>query len=298
MKLIKLRDFLIVAAVCLAIIIVGSCLDGQITHSLFIQANLRQVGVIISNYALVPFFTLCFCTLFLGIASVWKKQNSIKVTFTIIFTVLIVFLAYQEFDKLYDMREYFGKIGAIINAVVFILFGLGVAMYFAYKGIQKYNMDYSFKVIVAVAAIVLATYAITTAIKYLWSRGRPIAYYSYYCDYTYFWQLNPFYAFKAGGYRDYFLSFPSGHTSSVVLSILPLFALSKIDSAFDNDRFRSVIVYYGLFLGAVVGLTRVMAGMHWLTDIGFGLLITFVIIYVGFCIVNSINEKKHYYDKR
>lgn len=297
MKLIKLRDFLIVVAICLAIIVVGSCLDGQITHSLFIEANLRQPGIIISNYALVPFFTVCLCATFLGIASVWKKQNSIKIPFTIIFTVLTIFLCYQEFDKLYDLREYFGKVGAIINAVVFILLGLGVAMIFAFRGMQRYNMDYTFKVIVSVSAIVLATFAITTGMKYLWSRGRPIAYYSYLCEYTYFWQLNPFYAFKAS-YRDGFLSFPSGHTSSVVMSILPLFALSKIDKAFDNDRFRTTLVYFGLIFGAVVGLTRVMAGMHWFTDIGFGLLITFVIMYVGFLIVNSINDKKHYFDNK
>ncbi|MEJ2506939.1 MAG: phosphatase PAP2 family protein, partial [Ignavibacteriaceae bacterium] len=72
-------------------------------------------------------------------------------------------------------------------------------------------------------------------------------------------------------------SFPSGH-SAMAWMILPLLMLVPVS----NKKLRSVLIVIIILWGLIVGLSRIVIGAHYASDVLFGGCIV-IFIFLGIC---------------
>ena len=82
------------------------------------------------------------------------------------------------------------------------------------------------------------------------------------------------------------LAFPSGHAANATMVLLCLALLLPTD-----ERWRGVTVWAAVWLALAIGLTRVMLGVHWPSDViggwAFGLFWTLLILHLSGLRVNE-----------
>ena len=82
------------------------------------------------------------------------------------------------------------------------------------------------------------------------------------------------------------LAFPSGHAANATMVLLCLALLLPTD-----ERWRGVAVWAAVWLALAIGLTRVMLGVHWPSDViggwAFGLFWTLLILHLSGLRVNE-----------
>lgn len=94
------------------------------------------------------------------------------------------------------------------------------------------------------------------------------------------------YYVSMGVRKEEFESFPSGHASASCLMIMMLSYLPIVFKKLESKR--KLLFYIGLVYCILISITRMLVGAHFLTDICFGFLSTFIIIFV----FNLIVDKK------
>jgi undecaprenyl-diphosphatase len=83
-------------------------------------------------------------------------------------------------------------------------------------------------------------------------------------------------------------SFPSGHAFKITLFLLVLwFAVAK---DFKSYRMRNAFVVIASLLILVVGISRIIMGVHWLSDVIAGFLLAF--LWFGLCVIIFERFKK------
>lgn len=299
MKLIKTRDYLIIALISVIGLILGGIFDRQVTVALYKESSLNGLGVVLSNYLLLPFFIVTLSLGIIGFYSVQHKGTVIRIIFSVIYAGLALFMLYQEYDKIGDIKEIYGKVGGLINVIVCLLFTICLASFIAYRIIKKYDKEELFRLSLSAAIIVGVALVALIFLKYFFSRPRPwwvfgndyLGVLTHPDDYRAFWEIHPFEAFKNKEFREYFKSFPSNHTNTALMVLPTLLIYTKLDEKFDNDRSRTLIIYSALCLGLLVALARMIAGAHFLSDVSAGILVAYTVSYVGFVIADSVFNK-------
>lgn len=302
MKLIRTRDYLLIALIGLVFLVLGGIFDRNVSQFLFVDASdtMNKVGVIISNCALIPFFFVSIVAAVIGLFTQFNRKNEkptwFRVLFIVIFFGLGAFLLYQGFDKLRDIGGVHSNTLGIILAIAILLVLLGCGIFVGYLMSKRYDYKVLFKYVLIFAVIVLIANALSFVMKYLWSRPRPYyifgtedipAHTSFYLN---FWELQPFEAFKAP-VGEYFKSFPSNHTTTSMLVLPALLLYTKLNDRFDKGIMRIIILYGVFVLALLTGFTRMVAGAHFLSDVSFGLISGFTITYFAFFTL-SCKEKK------
>lgn len=143
---------------------------------------------------------------------------------------------------------------AQVLPIIMIGFSLG---YFLFSKKEKIKS-------LAVVLVVSFSWALSEILKFIFNKPRPFVYME---------TIVPLFNF--GSYD----SFPSGHAM--------VFAALSTMMFYENKKIG--IVYFTLTL--FVGLARVFAGVHYLTDIVFGFLIGFVVIFFAYKYLGKLRNK-------
>jgi len=296
MKLFRARNYFIILGVALVAFILGLFFDKNISATLYANSNLHEFGAIVSSLCLAPFLFFSTVIACLGIASAFTtKPNIVRIPFIIVVVAALGYLTFSQWKIFYDDRALIGNVTAnvigIIVAVLGLLGGIVLAKYL-YKNVSK---EMAFRVTILYVIIVLVAMAIGVALKYLWSRTRPLFVFipGQESLYNPFWELHPFRAFKvAKELRDFYKSFPSNHTISCSLVVVSLLTMLKIVPSLDTNRNRALSLCLAILITLVVAICRILAGAHFLTDVSFGAIVAYSAAFFGFLAANSLDQKK------
>jgi membrane-associated phospholipid phosphatase len=159
--------------------------------------------------------------------------------------------------------------------ISFILWAIGSAISFKWlHGKTKQQMKYLSIVAVAGIAIVFASDTIVNNMKDVWGRFRPyeIADKVQGAHYTPWYHLN-----GVNGHK----SFPSGHSQTAWTALfLPFF----VDRS--NVKLQRIMVKATAGFGALMAISRVVIGAHFLSDVTVGSSVTILTVFVAAKLMN------------
>lgn len=291
MRLIKTYNFLIVCVVAIVGLILGGVFDYQAALGLHNGTSLQGLGMAVSNYCFLIFYFIVSAVAGVGFFSCLHKKNAIRIPFIIVVAAIMGFSTYQAFKELRDLDPYYGKLISIITAVLLLAICLGVGFFLGYRISLKHDREKLFRLTVLFACIALSLSIFNIALKYIWSRPRPLTMFYGIDTFRDFWIITPFEAFKHSP-KNLYTSFPSNHTALTLLALPALLIYTKIDKRLDNDKARTIIFYGCFALGLLTGFTRMLADKHYLSDVSFGLLSAFLFSYIGFYAADRLEKKQ------
>lgn len=280
----KLIYFLIFTVIFLAVFIFATIYDLQISQTLadleignYYSANIYAIFFeIFGESILYVMLAMAFSVIFFNVF--YSIKNFLKFPILILISVLIIDLyflgAYRIFNYLTNYFE------LSYNALVLIILLL-ISFIFAFfsiillKNIKKELIFKLFWFALLIIFVALISNLTTQIIKgEIFGRMRYRAM-SYINDFSYY---TPWYFFNdstisqslnyLGLPTDAFRSFPSGHTVACSISFCLIF-LPKYFEYFNTKTGRFFSLVIPIFLTSLVGLARVIAGAHFLTDVLF-----------------------------
>lgn len=244
----------IIPYLLLTVFLVLSILFG--IYDLKISENIvnysSKIGIIFEQYGelISPFFAL-LSSIILSISTNYKPHN--KIILILIASLLTIYFLFQS----------------IFIAIPIILFVILV--------LQKPNSE----IMLFVSKVALFTLIyffvllfLTTVIKYLWGRVR-------FRDLINIEQFTPFYL-PQGITGNY--SFPSGHTSSIMI----VYVLSFFSCKVKNTFIKTLFYIIPILIIILMAVSRVIIGAHYSSDV----LYSMIIGSASFYILNKIFIKK------
>lgn len=297
MRLVKVKDFLIIAAIAIVGLILGGVFDKDMSKALYVDTNLEGFGLILSNYLFVLFYFTVVIVASVGFFVSYKKPTKIFIPMLILIVGAVGFFSYKAFKELYQLELVYGKTLAIALCILILsaLFVLGI--FIGYKLTTKYDNEQLFKYVLLYTVIALVTELLMAGIKYFWSRPRPLAVFGGLGEYRNFWIIHPFESLTTSVAKEYYKSFPSGHVSGVIMILPALLLYTKLNKKFDNDLSRRLILVAVGIIALLTGLSRIMCGKHFLSDISAGFLIGFMMTFIGFFIADHLDKKHQLFTK-
>ena len=279
---IKAREYIVVFAIALAMIITGSFVDLGFSKAVYSYTETNLFGVIMSGLAEAPtYLTMSFAGLLL-IISCKELPGFKKVISIILGAAAIAFGAVMTFDTFTNIAEFYRtedyeKLIIAIGIVFDVLMHGLISLYIFKKCLRK-NRDNMRMIAIALLSIIVLELLLATILKFVFSRPRP----RYLLDddsigdiqdFRNWWELQPFKCNELENPSDW-KSCPSGHTATAIamMFILPICALLNDDWQ-NNNKFRIASIYIGLLWGLLTAISRIYAGAHFLSDVGMGLLV-------------------------
>ena len=271
-------------AIIASFIIVGSFLDYDISSVLFKPGQEGFFGISGSILAQAPtFIGVTVAGALLLAASRYKlleQKKNIKyglIIFGVIGIAIGTFLSFYYALKLKN----FTSIGS--STKFYVLLGVSILIAFAINGllvffILKNGSKLQFKKAVMVGILIMLIVAVEVifyhVFKYLVSRPRPRYIFAQTEPLRYFenwWHLNPL----KGLTDDEFTSCPSGHCANAMALPFILVALTylKPDMKFN---YRLLAFAIGFVWTLIWAFSRIFAGAHFLSDLGMGMLVTYI----------------------
>lgn len=197
-----------------------------------------------------------------------------KIYFWIFFTLFFTFFSYLVFDQIlanfvnsylndetllifFQFITFFGSVYLVIPALILIFY-----QYYHQKirGKEKISKEFLF-----VSFAVSISWLVTKIIKVTFARYRPDLF-----------LVDNLYGFSYFSFEFLKNSFPSGHTT---VAFAMMFALSYI-----FPKYRLCLFLFA----ALIGISRIVLGVHFLSDVIFGAFIGVFITYI---------LKKKYFEK-
>lgn len=279
---IKAREYIVVFAIALAMIITGSFVDLGFSKAVYSYTETNLFGVIMSGLAEAPtYLTMSFAGLLLIISCkelpAFKKVISIILgAAAIAFGAVMTFDTFTNIAEFYRTEDYKNLITAV--GIVFDVLMHGLISLFIFKKCLRKNRDNMRMIAIALLSIIVLELLLATILKFVFSRPRP----RYLLDddsigdiqdFRNWWELQPFKCNELEKPSDW-KSCPSGHTATAIamMFILPICALLNDDWK-NNNKFRIASIYIGLLWGLLTAISRIYAGAHFLSDVGMGLLV-------------------------
>ena len=285
---IKAREYIVLIAVALAMIITGSFVDFQFSKSVYDAVHTNLFGVIMSGIAEIPsYLAMAAAGLLLILAS--KEIKKVGQVFSWIMGIFAVgFAIYNSFDTFKDnYGMYAGQFGCS-ETLITVLAVIVIVLLFGFTGFiiiwKCRNKDRTYMRHIAIAIIVISVLqlVVVTGAKFIISRPRP----RYIIDglgveqqYREWWEFRPFANIKnaesTGFSKGNWQSCPSGHSGTAIelAFALPLLVL-LFDDWKNSQKARLIAFYVGMAWGVLTAFSRIYAGAHFLSDVGAGLLIT------------------------
>lgn len=298
----SLLTFLIVMGVLVIIFGFGAAFDLQIAVGIWEGLNHQEVlgRVVSGTLCNIPFFFIFAIAFSFAICSFDYRKNKVWITvLSSIFTLFILSLfSFFQYDDFFDEIK---KADAILNpdtnfaicwifmALAWIINWIGsflFAWYFICKRVNHKLMVRAGLFIMLGACLIMGGKEFW---KILWSRPRPSAVMEdspLLMPFRPVWDIHPFECFDKSiskEYRDQLKSFPSGHTSAAMLTVLSAVGLTSLD-IFKNKKINHLYIYLSLVLVVLIAFNRMIARCHFLTDVtGAAILALLVCYFVPWC---------------
>ena len=294
MKKMRLHIF-IAMGVFLAVFIVGSFLDLQVSQAIFSERN----GFGLTVAALSMTLGYAVIALMGGVVLYHGVKLTNVIWQRIIFIAAsVVFLGVAVY---FDSGEYFGPNGWYQVAPEY--FGyfiaiplMGVSMYGGYILAKRSNNPRLWLLMIIGAFFIGLSLIIgTTVVKGIFHRPRyRIAVYNKVTEFFPWWKrcsnykelmqiISEKFELSLEASKEEFKSFPSGHTSVCAVTMLGVVLLPFI---MGKELKHQVIYFYiAMAYTLFVAFTRVLVGAHYLSDVGMGGLITVVCLYIYYEII-------------
>lgn len=241
--------------ICLFIIlfIIGTFYDFQISCYLFNSSSF--FGRLLASYGAFP------ATFLIMVSSYVFLFNTKKIYLKLVGVILLVGSFYYGITNGYE----YGLGINIIQSAIISIFVYFIPSIFLYRYLNK-NEENLLRLALTIVLVVFLQLLIVNIIKLIWLRPRMIfimtenniKYLPWYVKGKYISNIK----------LDLIKSFPSAHTSNASC-ILLIFLINK-----KHKIFNYLITI--LFI-LMVGLSRMIVGAHFLSDISFGALITFFV---------------------
>lgn len=287
----KRYHILIVLGILLIGLILGSIFDLKISEAIYQEPSsfLNMFGICMASFGLFPayFCLACVGGGFLASGIFGKDLNKIIRILSYVLAVIgfaaTIYLAANDFPsvngfadtKLWPLSYVFSTLlacGGIIS-------GFFICKKAAIKHIWP---------ILCVMAVIFTVGLLPQAFIIKLFIHRPRYRYAIYygaCNFKNWWEMFPEYksliGSEWGGYiltKEEFKSFPSGHAGSgLILSMFLPFAANFFPKLKGKE---TLLFYIGVTYGAIMMLSRMLVGAHYLTDVCFGAIIMFVIYFV------------------
>lgn len=265
--------FFIVVTICMT---VGSFYDFDISKNLVNQENL--VGILGAIYGQLPFL-LCLSVsgFLLVLASIKEKGKIGRVEVFLGILTHVIAIGKTHLDQVLYFDIHF--ILSILMAVIIIL-GIDYFFYLIFKNdsCKCIRRFVGFVLLVSLGQIILVN-----ILKLTWSRPRMRMILSVEnAQFQPWWVIGCNYkeAFMELGIKaEEFKSFPSGHMSAATCT----FILCVLPCIKENFKKYQRLIFTGCCLFVVfVGVSRIIMGAHFLTDITIGFSCTMVVLLLAY----------------
>lgn len=280
---------IIFAAVCLSLFVIGSFADLQIAEAVYSKQN--GFGMVLEMFGTLPGYGGISLIAGMLIANEFKMNHSkgIKALICAIGIICIGIAFYFFANDVYstDGANIEDKkwIGFLVSGV--LVGGL------TYLGtlLAKTTQDRKKAMIVLLTIIVVSAFILgfVQLVKIIMSRPR----YRFMVEnnllsqYTNWWE--PFTGTKLGDNKDFYKSFPSGHSAGACIATVQFSFLSLIVPKM--KKHTTLIIVMGSIWSLVTAFSRMTLGAHFMSDVSFALLVTGVSALIGNEILLKILSK-------
>ena len=292
------KAFYCVCAFLVIGIIIGSIFDFQISVALSNKTDLgdfiQKYGNILSH-CLYPAAGIC---IFKGLRKKGKKFNTLAWGILI----LSIFWTFYSFldtsgKHLRAVYGYDPGAGSVLPLVFTFLTWIAVAVFaawIAYRIIDDENSD----LLIAIGAVILISGMFSEYInawlkvvgcrprfRYLITLDEPIS------EFRNWWQMTPYIKDESS-----FRSWPSGHMTKATI----MFTLPMLASVLKNKKAHTKYWLFGFAVIwiVIIGYNRIHMNAHFLTDVCFGVLITYCVYAFVYKCVFSVFSGKAREEKR
>ena len=272
----KSYHIIIVGAVFLVGLIVGSFLDLQINSAIFSERNMA--GLIVALVGILPGYSL------LALFSGFLFQNELKIKHQMPYRVIVFILAAVG----YILSIYsFGKEPFSINClnlekisylgfIIAFVWMSGCAVLGFYLG-KKYGNENTWKIVVTAFLIAAIALGLTLIVKRIFDRPRfRVAVLNNEDYFRNWWEI---YHGPKTYAKEEFKSFPSGHTCGAAITMVFLPYLGLLIEPLKKHR---IIFFYSAFaITLLVAFVRMLVGAHFLSDVSMGALVLAIFYFLG-----------------
>ena len=220
-----------------------------------------------------------------------KKTNLLIKILVIFFTLAVFVTIGPELDVLISRLFYYGDNQFLVQSfhllsIVFrkillptlLVYIFILPVFIKFLPIQKFYFDYKFSiskvVFIWISGMFTMGLVINFLLKNLWGRARPndISYFSGVYDFT------PWYKISDSCVSN--CSFVSGD-ASIGYFLVVFYFLTK----------KNIYLYLGVITGSLLGIIRISAGGHFLSDIIFSQIVVFITVMVFFVLYKQLYDK-------
>lgn len=303
-KPIHYRELIIAACIAVTMIILGSFFDKNVSQYLYADEKSPYLSMIVSGIAEMPtYLSLVFIGCLLIFCNIAIKKST-KWFIYIFALCVIAFGAYFTVSTAKNIYLIAGetgklKLAVILTAIIATFCLTGYFAFLAHKISVDPNFDnlYIFKCALAIFSIIVLQLIIVNIIKFSASRPRPYLVFDDQSKIAFknWYQWNFLYSLKNG---EPYLSMPSAHTAtaSTFAAILPIYFL--MSNRCKNSRKLQVGGFYiGLTWGLLTAYARICCGAHFLSDTGWGLLLSVISIVIVLCVIDIHLLREKNYEK-
>lgn len=288
----KIISFSIISAVLLALVVVATIFDLSISQSMARVEGL-DVLVTIGSYGKLPAYlglVIGFLLVYSGLND--RLHNTIFLLFVKICNIMCIIIS------MYLLLDYILVDFKIFNIIVALVIGIVlVGVTERYRACLSHLFYFGLLVVgtIALSAVLIE------AFKLFMCRERFYVIHgvSDYASFTEWYRCmlfegrTPKYLLSHGidtaswWGMDEYMSFPSGHAGMVSTILLLNFLPYYIPK---TSKYKWLILVASILLTAFVCFTRVLALMHYMTDVLFGVIFTLIAMMIAYFVVNFIKK--------
>ena len=275
MKLYSRRQLWVLSLIIISLILIGSFYDYHISVNLYDANNL--FGIFLAGYGQLPAMICLICGAALLVKDAYsykdRKKGLFVLTLGFVFLIDLFVFVMLAFDTLKYIPALPVSLSVIIALIIILIFNILTWKIFRTSDNQMIRKTAWFLLLTPALTLL-----VINLIKTPWQRPRMrlISVHSE-VDFQPWWTIGNSIKEQLsmqGIQADEFKSFPSAHTASAAC-MMTLCVLPFIHDSFKKKR--NVFFYGSLFFTLTVGLSRIIAGAHFLRDITFGMMIAFMI---------------------
>lgn len=263
-----------VILVTLALIAVGSFVDFPLSYALYDASN--PFAMFFAAYGAFPAPLGCVAAGTLFVCG-HNRDNKVLGTAQNIGGILLLFVGIL---LVCFLPALYMPVSPLLLAGVGLILSAGTILITCRlaKGADRAMM---IRVALAIVLVLLCELVVVNLIKVAWGRPRMRLVVNHPEAYFFPWwkwgTVLKDALLAAGVAADEFKSFPSGHTANATtMLLLGLIPYLKPQL----QKYKTALVTFGFAWAAVVALSRIMIGAHYLTDMTVGFLVGFLSVYV------------------
>ena len=263
------------------------------------------IGEMIGENILYILLEVAFAILFYYFIKYPIKQKWLNVLLIIFFALAGVLVSFYCINKTLEylsiytnfgldvyLENTMGKLSILAFSIV-----VDIIVFLLFSRVSKESIKELFGFAVTIIVVSVISNLIVQGAKLIFDRTR---YRAMMCEgyddfeyYTNWYQINTNkFASNSEYYSDYFRSFPSGHTCAAASSFL-LILLPSFYHKTNTTGWKITFTTFAILYTFLVGLSRIVAGAHYFTDVLFGGLVTIVCVLIAkWCIIDKMVAKR------